>query len=261
MSVESRLGLGPNMESVVADAWQRWVADRPQLAAVEDPRRLRVWLQEADSQLADDVVHALAWLASTEGGDDTDAAQGLAWLLLPGACFVARQLRTLTPAIDHVVACELWVLVRTFPLRRRKVVVNVMRDLRSRVLASCQTPATVRHSDPVRLVIVGSVDSESVWSLPASTDVTALQELVDVLDWAFEQHVIRAEDRRLLLCLVEAAEGTGARLGGPGHGLLSNEATELVGRRLGVCERTVRRRAMRSIEALTAAAPAYTRVA
>ena len=43
---------------------------------------------------------------------------------------MAHQRSWVEPAIDHVVACELWVLVRTFPLRRRKVVVNVMREER-----------------------------------------------------------------------------------------------------------------------------------
>jgi hypothetical protein len=262
VSVQSRLGLGPEMESVIANAWGGWVTQQPQLAAVVDPRRLQVWRREADPQLSDEVLHGLAWLASIEGGDDHEAARALAWLSLSGAAFVAHQLRTLDPNIDHIVAGELWILVRTFPLRRRKVVVNLMRDLRSRVLQACETSVTARGSDPIRLAIVGSVVSESVWSVPADNSACALEELVDVLDWAYEEQVIGAEDRRLLLCLVEAAEGAAStRVGGPGLGLLSNEATERVGRRLGVCERTVRRRAMRSIEALSSAVPAYTRVA
>jgi hypothetical protein len=261
MSVESRLGLGSNMESVIADAWQGWVVRQPALAAVADPARLRSWLREADFQLADDVMHGLAWLASVEGGDDIVAASALAWVLLPGASFIAHQLRTLDPAIDHLVASELWVRVRTFPLSRRKVVVNLMRDLRSRVILASEAPGTLRRRDPIRLAIVGTVDSESVWSLPAASEPTAHEELVDVLEWAFEQDVICAEDRWLLLCLVEAADRAGTRLTGPGLGLLSNEAAELVGRRLGLCRRTVRRRAMRSIEALTAVSHGYTRVA
>ena len=262
VSVQSRLGLGPEMESVIANAWGGWVEKQPRLAAVTEPRRLQAWRREADPQLSDEVLHGLAWLASIEGGDDREAARAVAWLSLSGAAFVARQLRTLDPNIDHIVAGELWILVRTFPLHRRRVVVNLMRDLRSRVLHVCETPATVRVSDPTRLAIVGSVDSQSVWSVPADNRASGLEELVDVLDWAYEEQVIGAEDRRLLLCLVEAAEGAAStRVGGPGHGLLSNEATERVGRRLGVCERTVRRRAMRSIEALTTAASAYTRVA
>ena len=45
------------------------------------------------------------------------------------------------------------------------------------------------------------------------------------------------------------------------HGLLGNEATATVAAVLGVCERTVRRRARNSIRALAAAASSYTQVA
>ena len=72
-------------------------------------------------------------MASTEGGHDRDAALALAWLLVPGAAFLARQLRTLSADIDHMVAAELWLLVCTFPLHRRKVVRNLLWD---RYLAS-----------------------------------------------------------------------------------------------------------------------------
>ena len=155
MSVEVELGLGSNLESVIADTWASWAARRPELARVSDPRRLREWLQDADAAEADEVVYGLAWLASIEGGDDRDAARVLAWLLVPGASFLAWQLRTLTGEIDHVVAAELWVLVRTFPLHRRNVVRNLMWDLRANVLAACEAPATaaaqgsdlVRHRD------------------------------------------------------------------------------------------------------------------
>jgi len=109
---------------------------------VDDPRRLRDWLQEADPADADDVVYGIAWLASTEGGHDREAAQTLAWLLVPGSAFLASRLRTLSVDIDHVVAAELWLLVCTFPLQRRKVISNLMWDLRANVLAACEAPAT-----------------------------------------------------------------------------------------------------------------------
>ena len=72
--------------------------------------------------------------------------------------------------------------------------------------------------------------------------------------------VIAAEDRQLVLLLVEASQDLRLRRT-PSHGLLGNEATATVAALLGVCERTVRRRARRTIQALTDAAPAYTRVA
>ena len=143
MSVLTELGLDPNMEGVIVEAWPGWVDRQPVMAAVADPQELRAWLQDADTQLTDDVLHALAWLASTDGGRDRNAAQALAWLLVPGASFLARKLRSLTHDIDHVIAAQLWILVCTFPLHRRKVIRNVMWDLRTEVLASISwTPST-----------------------------------------------------------------------------------------------------------------------
>lgn len=227
---------------------------------VEDPSRLRAWRRTADPATADDVIHALASLASTQGADDRDAALVVAWLLVPGASFVARQLRSLSPDIDHLVACELWLLVRTFPLQRRKVVVNLMRDLRSRVLEVCEAPATLRRTDPTWFATVCSIEAASIQTLPLQKEPTALEELIDVLDWACEHRVIRPADRQLLLMLVEASQDLDPRVGSH-HGLLANEATAAVAARLGVCDRTVRRRARRSLQALTAAASAYSRAA
>jgi len=260
MSVEKHLGIAANLEQVLTGAWPGWVGRRPVLGAVDDPSRLRSWLQDADPELADEVLHGLAWLASVHGADDRDAAAVLAWLLLPGASFTARQLRSLSAEIDHLVASELWMLVRTFPLQRRKVVANLMRDLRSRVLVACEAPASLRRTDPTWAATVCSTEVASVQARAAVCEPSPLEELVDVLDWACEQQVIRALDRALLLLLVDAAQDLNLRVSAS-HGLLSNEATAQVAARLGVSERTVRRRAQRSIRAVAAAASAYTRVA
>lgn len=260
MSVQSKLGFGPTLDPAIVDSWNRWVEQRPALAAVPDPRQLRAWVAQVDPEVADAAVHALAWLASVEGGDDLDAAQALAWLLIPGASFVARQLQTLTPTIDHVVASELWIRVRTFPLHRRKVIANLMADLRRRVLETCEAPATLRRTDPTWFATGASLESEAIQSRPVEHTPTALEELVDVLDWACAHRVIRAGDRQLLLWLVEATRDLGVRIS-DSHGLLATEATAQIAARLGVCERTVRRRVRRSIAKLAAAAPAYTRAA
>ena len=73
MSVETELGLGSALPPEIAGAWASWAAARPVLAAVGDPRWLRSWLQDADVAEAGEVVHELAWLASTQGGDDREA--------------------------------------------------------------------------------------------------------------------------------------------------------------------------------------------
>ena len=84
MSVETELGLGSNLESVIAAAWPSWTTIQPALGRVDDPRQLREWLQDADPTEADEVVYGIAWLASTEGGHDRNAALALAWLCLTG---------------------------------------------------------------------------------------------------------------------------------------------------------------------------------
>ncbi len=160
MSVETELGLGSNLESMIADAWPSWTTIQPALRCVDDPRRLREWLQDADPADADEVVYGIAWLASTEGGHDRDAALALAWLMVPGAAFLARKLRTLSLDIDHVVAAQLWILVRTFPLHRRKVVRNLMWDLRAEVLAECEAPATLQRRDPTWYATLASIDAD-----------------------------------------------------------------------------------------------------
>lgn len=104
MSVESRLGLDADMGYFIAECWPGWVAQLPQLAAAEDPRQLRVWMEDADPERVDDVLHALVWLGSVEGGDDVAAATVICWVLVPGTAFIARQLRGLSPDIDHLVA-------------------------------------------------------------------------------------------------------------------------------------------------------------
>lgn len=260
MSVQTELGLNPNMENFIANAWPGWVERQPTLAAVTDPTQLRAWLKAADTHLADEVLHALAWLASTDGGRDLDAALTLAWLVVPGAAFLARKLRSLAPDIDHVVAAQLWILVRTFPLQRRKVIRNLMWDLRTEVLAECEAPATLQRRDPTWYATLTSLDNEPMLSLPLEPQPSVLEELVDVLDWACAHEVITDADRRLLLLLVEAAQDSSVRRI-THHGLLGNEATASVAALLGVCERTVRRRARHSIRALAAAVPSYTRVA
>lgn len=260
MSVETELGLGSNLESVIGAAWPAWTALQPALGRVEDPRRLRAWAKQADPGDADDVAYGLAWLASTEGGHDRDAARALAWLLVPGASYLAGKLRTLSVDIDHMVAAELWILVCTFPLHRRKVVRNLMWDLRANVLAACEAPATLARRDPLWYATVASLDDDLMAAIPAEHDPSSLEELSTLLDWACDRQVIAPADRQLVLLLVEAAQHLRLRKS-PTHGLLGNDATATVAALLGVCERTVRRRARRAIRALTAAAPAYTRVA
>jgi hypothetical protein len=74
------------------------------------------------------------------------------------------------------------------------------------------------------------------------------------LEWACENRVITDADRALLLCLVEAADGAATRRLGRGTGgLLANKVSEVVAHQWGIAPKTVRRRARRSMDALSSA--------
>jgi hypothetical protein len=84
--------------SLAAQRWPDWVCLHPVFVVADGLDELRPWLRAAtDLDQVDRVLHALAGLAAVEGGDDPAAAAALAWALLPGACTLARRLRTLTP--------------------------------------------------------------------------------------------------------------------------------------------------------------------
>lgn len=260
MSVESEMELGPILDAADVASWPSWVAVQPVLATVPDPLRMREWVQGLDPVEADEVLYALAWLASVEGGNDEAAARVLAWLLVPGAAFMARTLRTLSRDIDHMVAAELWLLVRTFRVKRRKLFSNLMWDLRSNVLAACEAAATVRRCDPTWFATtVAGIDAEIFNLLASEPEPSAADELAGVLEWAVDREVIAPADHQLLLLLIDASHDVPARRAS-GHGLLQNEVTDVVAAHLGVSDRTVRRHARRSILALTEASRHYTRV-
>ena len=77
---------------------------------------------------------------------------------------------------------------------------------------------------------------------------------LELLAWACDHQVISPADRYLLLCLVEEADRVETRRLARGcGGLLSNEVSSRVSRRIGVSEATVRRHGSRSMRALAAA--------
>jgi hypothetical protein len=94
MSVETALGISAEMaREIIERRWPDWVAASPALALV-DFQDVRRWLRASDCKAAGDALHALAGLAAKSGGDDVEAATVLAWAMLPAACQIANQLRT-----------------------------------------------------------------------------------------------------------------------------------------------------------------------
>ena len=265
MSVAEQLGLWDETSGLLAMAdqrWGYWADTYPALTYCCGVRELRSWLPGADNAEADEALHALATLAAADGGDDTAAAAALAWALMPGACTLANRLRTLDWHIDEIVAAQLWVEVRTFPWRRlRKVAANVLMNNRAGVLRDCDARSQVERTDPTWSRTSPVDPWGTFWGGYAATrcerPTQPAQELVELLEWACQNKVITDDDRALLLCLVEAADGAVTRRLGRGTGgLMANNVSEAVARQWGIAPKTVRRRARRSMDALSSACAA-----
>src|SRR5215213_34957 len=151
MGVAALLELDDLARPLLADAcrsWSGWAQKLRPLRVVASVEELRPWLREAGPAEADEVFWLLARLGSPSGGNSVSASAVLAWCLLPGACTLARQLRTLSPSIDELVAGRLWIEVRSFRwCQLRRVAANVLATTRSEVLRECGVPCRVVRAD------------------------------------------------------------------------------------------------------------------
>jgi hypothetical protein len=238
--------------------WEGWCARFPELAVAADAAGLQEWLRRAGKADADQVLLALATLASPDGDDDLAAAGMLARALVPGATVLANRLRTLTRDIDQVVAGQLWIEVRTFPWRRRrKVAANILHDTRSGVLRECGATSQLTRTDPTWSRTTSVDPTNQFWAYhpppeePPSVD--SERELLDLLEWACNHDVISGDDRALLLRLVKSARASTTRATRSGAGLMTHQVTGPVARQWGLSVPTVRRRARLAIAALSAA--------
>lgn len=297
MNVGQMLGLdeGGELLERVRGRWPAWEATESRLAVTDSFDDLRGWLDAASPQARDEVLLALAMLASPDGGDDVVAAGALAKCLLPGACRLAADLvrhrrRWMPDRIEgttELVASQLWVEVRSFRWRLgRKVAANILWNTRVGVLAHVGDPVQVDRVDRtwartsvVDGVTLGAVlegdtrgarcTGRVVGQRPrAATAVTApalgrpeqssRDDLVEVLSWACQQDIISADERYLLMSLVAEAAGVDVRRLGRGYGgLLSNEVLNRVAPRAGVSPSTVRRRTVKCVAALAAASAKF----
>lgn len=266
MSVASQLELDDPTRGLLARAcaqWPTWRDRNPRLAVVAGLLDLPAWIRSVPIDDADDVLHALARLASPSGGDDACAAGALAWVLLPGAASVAHRLRDMSPRIDECVAGQLWIEVRTFPWQRlHKVTGNITRNLRRDVLRELGATEHVRAVDPTWGRTVALSPDADLWRvLDAKTDQPPdedpADELAELLSWATSQRVIDDDDRDLLVGLAGVASELDVARSREGRGgLCSRSGSSVVAARFGISEATVRRRARRSVQAL---ADAYAR--
>lgn len=263
MSVATHLGLSDPDLDLLAEArtrWPTWCRQTPALGVVADLTDLPAWTVRADQADTDVVLHALATRASPTGGDDVAAAGALAWVLLPGACLVARRLRSLTHRIDEVVAAQLWLEVRSFRWEcRRKVAANILMNTRRGVLRDLGVGEHLREVDPTWARAIPVEPTAGLWEvlesqMSATADLTAAAELADVFACAVADGVITEADVDLLLGLAVAADEAGVTRSGCGQGgLSSRRAASAVAARRGVAATTIRRRATASLRAVTAA--------
>lgn len=247
MSVEEVLGISTDTAMEIVDRrWPDWARLRPVLRAV-DLSNLRRWLRRGNAKKVGEVVHALAWLSATDGGNDLEAARLLAWLMAPVAGKVANDLHTISPEIDALVASQLWIEVRTVNWRASsRVAGNIGKSLRRNILRDAgldpSRPSTVEPVFWPDLTECMLSDCQSVSEDPEQT-------LLAVLDWGVENHTIEASDRDLLLAMV-AVSASDPRHRSPRRPLLA--AAGLIGPQLGITPRSVRRRGRRALDALAA---------
>ncbi|EAP98668.1 hypothetical protein JNB_00830 [Janibacter sp. HTCC2649] len=255
MSVATQLELddpGSGLLAAAHDSWPSWVDRQEALGVVAQLGDLPTWLG-THPQECNAVLGALSGLAAQHDGDDVPAAAALAWLLVPGASLLANRLTTLSPAIDQLVAAQLWIEVRTFgPGGGRRVAASILRNTRKGVLRDLGVGEHAELAWRRRLILE---PDNLLWqrTLPLTmSEDGGAGELSELLEAACAQSVISDEDLHLLLGLAQAADAAAQSHFGRGcAGLMTPVASMEVAQRWGVSARTVRRRARRSLDALS----------
>jgi hypothetical protein len=103
MSVVKALGLvDDQVIALMVRRWPSWREQVPALGSLADPAGVDAWRRAADPAEVDAVLRGLAELAARDGGDDTDAATVLAWLLLPTAIRLSVDRGSDLPVADLV---------------------------------------------------------------------------------------------------------------------------------------------------------------
>lgn len=258
MTVETLLGLDDDRMAVLAaDRWSDWEVTEPRLARVPSPLELDAWRRKAAAEDANAVLLGLARLAALDGGDDRDAALILAWLLLPTALKLRRQLGGVAAVdLDALIAAELWVVVRSVPWQKTHwLVARIAIELREAVLVECGI--NTRRHPVVRVAPNAFPDRVRVHD----SDPDPAETLSALFEWARAEDVIGESDHLIVVSLLAAARaldeaGTLPRNGGAG-GLASDLVTHVVAEELGVCQRTIRRRLASCVQALSGASSRF----
>ncbi|MGY0387137.1 hypothetical protein ACWZJV_09225 [Nocardioides sp. WG-D5] len=260
MSVADEYGFDDPRSPLLVEArtgWERWCAADPQLAVVDDLTELREWTQHASHEDKVAVLRTLADLTVA----DRSAVAALVWLLIPGACRVAEILSDLSLDIDALVASELWVQAsQAHRLRTPWLARALLNATRREVAASLDVGSHAdRHWKQVlltdELAMLGSVANDRA---AVEGEVAPEVELREFLGLAIRDHAVEEEDVRLLHELAAAAETVRAPSRRGRLGLTTPAAVELVARDRPEAARTLRRRAVRSLDRLKVYAAVWT---
>lgn len=270
MSIATLLGVESVSTPTIREAqhrWQDWVRMEPVLDIGVDLVDLPAWSWTRDTR-TDDVYRALARVGSPRGHNDPLATSVLAWLLIPGATSVARQLQAppstaAAAAVDNadeLVAPGLWVACREVEWERpAPIAPSILRVTRRTVQNELGFGEGSRKADRTWAAAIPFDPQSGEWvpelDPTETTSTTSARELLELLDSATRAGVVTAADCQLLLDLALATDeleaGPGVRARRESCGLGTRAAATAVAGRLGVSEVTVRRRLHRCLNQLT----------
>ncbi len=226
-------------------AWPRWCEDVPALAVVDELVALRAWTRSASRQVRGGVVAALA----EQTREDPAAITALVWLLIPGATRLAARLGDLSPDIDALVAGQLWIeAAEAWRAPVPRTAGTVLRRVRAAICVELGVGEAARRTDRAwaNTVPTGLLDQKPLQ--PAAEDSRWL--LTELLMDAMTDHAIAVFDAWLIgeLARVAAAMDAPAQRGR--QGLTTPAVVECVGEQVGLCARTLRRRAGKALDRL-----------
>lgn len=244
MSVNTALGITVSqIDELINGHWSRWQEEHPFLPNVGSSSELRAWLSTVTTHDRNVALRALAREAHVEAGNDPDAALVLAWVLLPTAAYLAHRLRRLDSRIDHHIAAQLWLEVRSINWwQSRPVAMVVMFSIRRAVYWDLGLGDIPCGLDPLE----GRRQNFAGVPIPGESDDDDVDSLLGLAE---DGGVLSRDDVALLSALMETSRTIPTR-SGRSVALLGERVTGAVAPRLGVSARTVRRRARHSIDRL-----------
>lgn len=266
MTIQQALGLEPEGATLkrLEALWPTWAAADPRIR-VTDFEGLRCFQRSGETHQVRELIAALASRAAIEGADDPDAASALAFMLIPGAVVIARNLREWVDqsrpdwasdlaALDALVASELWRTIREFPAHHLE---NVVGNVLARTKYACRRELGDRlqlhraHSVWPDTTLVDDLDEldrllYAASEGPCPTTVRVREALKDGIDAG----LIDLAEADLLYEVSERVGDLGYNLVRGSGGLTSHQVAAQLAAAEGISTMTMRRRIQRALDAL-----------